>query len=423
MSMPSYSDTAPSLLLKPPRGGFLDIGLSLNWFAVFALMCGIASARMLNLVGEIYAGELLLIQCGFLLLLLGKTRPLTTFPVMGVFLQTAVLMLLGYMLSDIYRDTSPAQFLRGWARIILVTLDFVALVAIIAHDKRNLWWFVLGMGIGAIGQLLIRGVPMMSPAGWKFGWSTPLVTLLACMSCLLPVKFVAIGFIALGVANIFMDFRIQGAICVAVAAILWIRDGGMRRMSGPRLLQLFAVCMVAGGILAGAMMATSDEFAKRREQSNVGRAVGLSVATLAITESPLIGYGSWPMDPRLVNLYYDGMEESGQFSRSQPRGAIFAAHSQILQGWIEGGLLGVLFWGLYGYWLLRAGWYVVLRRPSDIYMPMFLFFLIYNLWALFMSGFSGVTRLPIAVGIAIICMCAAEMRSARELPCEPLAQR
>jgi hypothetical protein len=390
---------------------------------MIALVCGISSARMVNLIGEVYVGELLLIQCAFLLLLLGKTRPLATFPALAIFLQLSVVMLLGYMLSDIYRDAGAAQFLRGWARIILVTLDFVALAAIVAHDKRNLWWFILGMSIGAIGQLMIRGVPMMSPAGWKFGWSTPLVTLLACLGCVLPVKFVAIGFMAMGVANVFMDFRIQGAICVAVAAILWIRDGGINRMTGTRLLQLVVVCTAAGGILGGAMLATSDEFAKRREQSNVGRSVGIKVAAVAISDSPLIGYGSWPMDARLVNLYYQSMEETGQFSPGEQRGAIFTAHSQVLQGWVEGGLLGALFWFFYGYGLVRSGWFVVMRRPLDAYTPAFLFFLIYDLWALFMSGFSGPTRLPIAVGVVMICICSAEMRKDREGACATSAGR
>jgi hypothetical protein len=415
MSAHSYNSPGLSLLFRPPRGGFGEIGLTFNWFAVITLICGIASARMLNFVGEIWAGELLLIQCAFLLLLLGKTRPLATYPVLGIFLQMAVLMLLGYMVSDIYRDASPAQFLRGWSRIILLTLDFVALVAVVAHDKRNLWWFIFGTAVGALGQLVIRGVPMMSPAGWKFGWSTPLVILLACLACLLPVKLVAVGFLVLGVANIFMDFRIQGAICVLMAVILWIRDGGIEQMTGPRVLQLLAVIMAAGGILGGAMLATSDEFAKRREQSNAGRGVGIAVAAMAVADSPLIGYGSWPTDARLVNLYYQKMDETGQLSPSEPRGATFVAHSQLLQGWVEGGLLGVLFWFLYGYGLLRAGWYVVRHRPMDAYTPIFLFFLIYNFWALFMSGFSGATRLPIAMGIVMICICNAEQRKVREL--------
>ena len=92
---------------------------------------------------------------------------------------------------------------------------------------------------------------------------------------------------------------------------------------------------------------------------------------------------------------------------------VFLAHSQILQGWIEGGLLGVLFWMVYGYWLFRAGGYVALQRPVDAYFPVLLFFLIYDTWHLFMSPFGGSTRFLIAIGVASVCLCAREMRSAK----------
>jgi O-antigen ligase len=402
---------------KPPRGGFGDVGLGLNWFAAAAFVSGVASARIVNVIGEVYVGELLLIQFAFLLLLLGGIRPLLALPAFGVFVQTAVLMLLGYMLSDIYRDAHPAQFLRGWARIILVTLDFVALAAIVAHDKRNLWWFVLGLALGSIGQLLVRGVPIMSPAGWKFGYSTPLVSLLACLSCFVPIRLACVAFVALGVWNIFMDFRILGAICVLVAAMLWVRSEGTTRLSGQQMLRSLMVCMIAGSIVTGAMLATQDEFSKRREQSNAGREAGLTVAAWAIMESPIIGYGSWPMDARLVNLYRQEMEEEGQLTPEGARTGIFAAHSQVLQAWVEGGALGVLFWLYYGYWLLRSGWYAALHRPADAFSPIYLFFVVYDFWHLLMSPFSGPTRIPIALGVAIICACAAERQAARVRAC------
>lgn len=402
---------------KVPPAGFLRSGLPLNWYAAIALVCGIASARQVNVIGEVYLGEFLLIQFAFFMLLLGGVRKLVAMPAFATFLQLAVLMLLGYMLSDIYRDAHPAQFLRGWARIILVSLDFIALAAMVAQDKRNLWWFVLGMAVGALGQLLVRGVPMLSPAGWKFGYSVPMVTLLACFSCFVPIKLAALAFAGLGVWNIFMDFRILGVLCLLTAGILWLRAGGTFRLSGRQLLQVLAVGVATGGIVVGTMLATQDEFAKRREQSNAGREAGLTVAAWAIADSPLVGYGSWPTDKRLVNFYLKEMSEAGQLSDREAQGAIFVAHSQILQGWVEGGILGALFWFYYGYWLLRAGWFVILQRPVDAHWPLFLFYLMYDFWHLWMSPFSSPTRLPIAIGVALACICASEIRDARQQQC------
>lgn len=400
-------------LLKPPAGGFKDIGLDWNWYAAATLVCGLAGARVMNLVGEIYVGELLLIQFALLLLLFGRDRTLLALPAFGLFVQTGVLMLAGYMISDFYRDTNPGQFLRGWARVILVMLDFIAIAVIAAHDKRNLWWLVLGLAMGGIFQQMIRGVPMMSPAGWKFGYSTPIAYFVACACYLMPIKLGCMIFAALGVWNIFMDFRIMGAICILVAAILWARSGGVMALTGPQLLRLAAAGVVGASLIAASLMVTQRDYAQRREQSNVGREAGLTVAAWAISESPLIGYGSWPSEPALVNFYRQEMHEENPQYDNEAKSNVFAAHSQVLQGWVEGGLLGAIFWFCYGYWLIKVGKYTALRRAPDAYMPIILFFMIFNFWHLLMSPFSGPTRLPIALGLAIICVCATELRQAR----------
>jgi len=408
--------TRIAALLRPPTGGFNDIGLDWTWHAAAAFVCGIAGARVINLIGEVYIGELLLIQFALMLLLFGRNRTLLTLPAFGLFVQTGVLMLFGFIISDFYRDTHPAQFLRGWARVILVMLDFIAIAVVVTQDKRNLWWLVLGLALGGILQLLVRGVPIMSPAGWKFGFSTPIAYLLACLCCLMPIKLASLAFAVLGVWNIFMDFRIMGAVCILIAAILWARSDGVTAISRRQMLRLAATGFVAASLVGISLLVTEGDFAHRREQSNVGREVGLSVAAWAISESPLIGYGSWPTDPALVNLYRQELYEENRRYEKEARTNVFTAHSQVLQGWVEGGLLGAIFWFCYGYWLIRAGKYTALSRAPDAYMPIFLLFIIYNFWHLLMSPFSGPTRLPIALALAIICVCAAEMRQQGAAP-------
>src|SRR5262249_15433533 len=104
-----------------------DPGPEWNWLAAATLVCGIASARMVNLIGEIYLGEVLLVQLALIVLMVQRERRLMAVPGFGTLVQLAVLMLAGYVLSDLYRDTHAAQFLRGWARVVLQVLDFMAL--------------------------------------------------------------------------------------------------------------------------------------------------------------------------------------------------------------------------------------------------------------------------------------------------------
>lgn len=387
---------------------FGSIDLRIGWLALMSLACGIASARAVNLIGEFYLGELLLIQVALFVMLFGRDRSLLDISEFGVFVQTAVLMLAGYIISDIYRDTDPGQFLRGWARVIVLALDLMALAIVVARDRRNLWWFVLGMGIGGIVQLAVRGVPIMSAPGWKFGYATPIAYLLACLCYFLPVKLACIAFAALGVWNIFMDFRILGAICLLIAAVLWVRASNPEGLTGFQLLKLLSACMIAGAILAAGLYATEEEFGHRREGSNVGREAGIIVAVRGVVESPIVGYGSWPTDPRLVSLFQEQVAEEGQGYGDSARVQVFTAHSQALQAWIEGGVLAAMFFIYYGLRLVATNFHVSLQRRPDGYLPIFLLFLTYDLWHLFMSPFSGPTRLPIAVGIAVICMVALE---------------
>lgn len=399
------------LLHQPRRTLFrLDrIDLRIGWMAFAVFVCGVASARAVNLIGEFYLGELLVIQLALFMMLFGRDRSLLDVSAFGVFVQCAILMLAGYIVSDIYRETEPGQFLRGWARVILLTLDFIALAIVVARDRRNLWWFALGMGVGAIGQLLVRGVPMMDAAGWKFGYSTPLAYLLACSAYFLPIKLMALAFVALGLWNIFMDFRIMGAICILIAAVMWVRANNPGGLDGMQILKVILACGIAGAIVGTALYVTHEDYKRRRETSNVGREAGLKVALQGVIESPVLGYGSWPTDPRLVSLFQEEVVAQGEVRGESMAGEqVFTAHSQALQAWIEGGFLAALFFLYYGMKLVSTGFRVALQRRPDGYLPVFLLFLIYDTWHLFMSPFSGPTRLPIAVGIAIVVVCGLE---------------
>lgn len=385
------------------------IDLRVGWMPFAVFVCGVGSARAVNLIGEFYIGELLVIQLALFMMLFGRDRSLLDVSTFGVFVQTAVLMLAGYILSDLYRNTEPGQFLRGWARVILLALDFIALAIIVARDRRNLWWFVLGMAVGAIGQLLVRGVPVMSAAGWKFGYATPIAYLLACGAYFLPIKFMCLAFIGVGLWNIFMDFRIMGAICILIAAVLWVRANNPDGLNGMQLLKVVLACGIAAAIVGTALYVTEEDYKRRRETSNVGREAGLRVALQGVVESPIIGYGSWPTDPRLVSLFQEEIADQKDVFGDRMAGvSVFTAHSQALQAWIEGGIFAALFFFYYGMKLIATGFRVALQRRPDGYLPIFLVFLVYDTWHLIMSPFSGPTRLPIAVGIAIVVMCGIE---------------
>jgi O-antigen ligase len=79
-------------------------------------------------------------------------------------------------------------------------------------------------------------------------------------------------------------------------------------------------------------------------------------------------------------------------------GSSAATHSQILQAWVEGGILGVSFFLVFGFQLLKTLPAQLLSRRTDLLTPTLLFYQLYALWSLFMSPFAATTRLLIALG-------------------------
>jgi O-antigen ligase len=207
------------------------------------------------------------------------------------------------------------------------------------------------------------------------------------------------------------DYRSIGALCLVVSAImLWQRariQGGM----GKNWLRSGVIAAIAVAVLATLLWLTQDQFSERRQQSNIGRYVGLLVAWRAINESPLIGYGSWAADERFGRMFKAEVE---RIDRDNPRSEnvrrSLLPHSQLLQAWVEGGVLGLAFFVFYGVRLVGALRWLAWKRPPDVMTPLFLYFLMSGLWNLFASPFLGFHRIYVALAVALIAVAAHERR-------------
>jgi hypothetical protein len=157
---------------------------------LFVFLCGALQPLTLNLVGEIYAAELLLPIVGIAALFDHGGDSVLRERLFRTFLLAIVVTLAGYMFSDLIRETRSDQYLRGWGRILLLTTDFVALTVLLGKDRRNLWWFAFGMGVG--GVLYLRLVLHTPVAVWKFGYAEPMLLVAAALSSSLPIRLAAL---------------------------------------------------------------------------------------------------------------------------------------------------------------------------------------------------------------------------------------
>jgi O-antigen ligase len=377
-----------------------------------AFACGAMNPLMLNLVGEIYLSELLLPLAALAALFIRNGGSALRERVFWLFVLAACVTLGGYVLSDFIRETRPDQYLRGWGRILLLIADFAALSILLGQDRRNLWWFALGMGVG--GVLYLRLVLHTPISVWKFGYAEPMLLVAATLGCLLPIRVGAAWLALLGVASMRYDFRSFAAICFLLTAYMWVRAArpGQSLIGNGRILKAVLAGGLAGMMVLVALALTESEYAsQRREQSNAGRGAAFEVGLIAIGRSPLLGYGSWTEDRELAEMYMARyLDKRGYRDPNADAGRRFAPHSQILQSWVEGGVLGAALFLVLGYQLIRSAKWAALVRPVDLLTPLILYLLFSCSWNLLMSPFSAPHRIQIALGAAILVLLAQEQR-------------
>jgi O-antigen ligase len=174
-------------------------------------------------------------------------------------------------------------------------------------------------------------------------------------------------------------------------------------------------------------MTENDWTEKRRESSDFTREVGIRFGIHAISESPLLGYGSWASSPALAAIA--DQELRAQEARSGMQSPIeygrgMHTHSQILQGWVEGGLLGATLFLLLAFLLAREILAIIVKRPGDMLTPVLLFVLMFQAWHLFASPLGSSVRLFFAFAMALLVLVSIERtKSARAMRSSPSTGR
>src|SRR5262245_41213390 len=271
--------------------------IRITGLAVLAFVVGATSRYKLYLLGELYLAELLLPLAGLAACFAGGAAILRV-PLFRTLLGAMAVSLAGYVLSDLMRGSEPAQYLRGWARTLVLATNFVSLCLLIGADRRTLWWFVLGTGIGGVVYLrLAFGLPL--PV-WKHGYAEYMTPAVVAASHLLPSYLVVPAHLWLAWLSLRWDYRSHALIMILLAALLWLR--GRRRRPAIALNAVLALAVV--GVVTVAMVdsSASDYERGRRGASDVGRSLGLQFGAEAVLNSPLIGYGSWAASEELTEL-------------------------------------------------------------------------------------------------------------------------
>ncbi len=411
----------------PARAVPVETETTPGWlFTVLAFGAGLLAPFTVNVVGQLPVGELVFAAALVYLILwtmihhrlpgwLLKSR------LLWVLLACQGLAFLGYVIADFYRGSSGTDIARGWARMVFLVMDIVAVAYLFGGTPRReqgresyvsfQWGFVIGGVLNALfGDVIFNDY-------WKFGYAFSVTIAVLLIAPYLGFWMTQAACFGLGVLHMALDFRSMGALCLALPFSMIIQ-----RM--PRKQQLLAlpVCAVLAVSAVGYLYYArhlSEASAARGTRSDVERAAMLEAAWNGFTRSPFIGNGSWFSKSDVMNEFYalrytKSLEAGvGSFSEGEEEDMKMVIHSQLLVGLAEGGILGGLFFLAYGAMLFWALCYCTFGQPWHRYSAIYHFTLQESFWGLGMSPFSGMHRMLIAVSTGLVLLLWAEHQAKR----------
>lgn len=383
----------------------LNEKIKISSLGIIVFLCGIPILYIVNISGELYVTEIALPIISLLIFLTSKEKKILTEKKFFLFLFFVFLLFIGYIISDLIAKTAEANYLKAWGRNLILISDITCLSLIFIKDKKLIWWYFLGTSAGSIIYLIATGVPFDN-ANWKLYYGVPTLLMTFCLSLYLPKNSAILFSFAIGIISFFWDGRSFGATCLLTSGILWTLKGNVNKNNIKKILKLSLAIAISGLIMSQILKTTNEEYSNRRDVSSLARSAAIRIAIDAIIESPFIGYGSWGEGTKkfAIRLFKETSAQSRKLGyANKGQGSSFLAHSQILQAWMEGGLLAGIFFIFYGTQIILTLKNITLNRAPDFMTPFYYFVLINGFWNLFFSPYSGGHRLNIAMTIALMC--------------------
>jgi O-antigen ligase len=396
----------------------------------FALLIGFTSPFLVHLVGEVPVAEIIL---PLILPVLIVTRRRDMFkPTMRTLLILLGVWLAGQIMTDMYRHTMAVDWIRGDANIVFFVMDLLVFVALLGKSVRRLVLYTFGFSVGKIFATLLHmggNQQQGTASSWKFGYAPACILLVFLVCCFLYRRrnyaVVVLLLLAFCAVNVVLNFRSQVLfifVVITMTVPVVPEQIGRLQLLPPegttaRLLAVAALALCAGGVALGIIeFATSSGLlgaeaqAKNEKQAQAAGGILLGgrpeilVSSRAILESPILGYGSWPKDPKYVEMLGDIRSQNGIpmniETDEETKGGIIPSHSCIFGAWVAAGVLGTLFWFYLLSPLFKAMVKIsILRTPMA---PLYAYFFVDLLWNIFFSPFAGNHRLSTALEIIVM---------------------
>lgn len=394
----------------------------------FVFMIPLLGLLKFSIIGELFVHEIVLVGAVPYFLVTrsdGKNKALV-----AIVLVMVGLWFFSQVLTDLIRDTAFEDYSRGWAKIIFFGSAFYALSRIVNTPVRAFLW----IGASSIA-VFFRSFQLFEDQDWvilwKFGIGPALLTAAILPSlwrllknpddCSLYRRIAFLHF-TFGVFSFFLNARSFAGLAILTGFFVWFYPmyKGRRIAASGIVISLGLFLLLAVSLVnvysLGASSGFFGEEARSKYETQVmygnstfdiligGRSESL-VSTIAISDSPFIGHGSWAKDYRYAALY---LELRARFSEVAPdmlyrdsmKDGLIPSHSYLLGAWVEAGVLGALFWVVV-VWISFFKVIPAAVERSDVIGLLALLLLPVFLWNIFFSPFGANVRVE-AAGVMTI---------------------
>ncbi|WP_284124054.1 hypothetical protein [Parerythrobacter aestuarii] len=395
--------------------------ITFDVWTVLAFLYPLSQLAVFNIVGQLYLMDLLALPllATFLTLPDAMERLRRIVPVLTLI----GVWLLGQVITDLVRETSPGDFLRGWAKIVFFALQLATLWLWLPRRRAYFAAFAIGLGVAAMYSV----PPEFVGYEWKFGYDRALIYItlggLFFLSLALPrllylapvVLLVLSFFLLLQSARSAFGVLFIAAVVVAAALVFSQFIRWRQRLSAGLFAGLFL-----GGILVATGATTiygaavengllgREALVKYRDQTSgevpllLGGRTESLVATQAIIDSPVIGHGSWARDARYVALHHAIKVRLGLpiFDAEQGKRDLIPTHSHLFGAWVEAGIAGGIFW----LWTLSIPIFALfyLLKRQELLAPLVAYCAVAMLWSVLFNPFGSTERFFVAFQLALL---------------------
>jgi hypothetical protein len=280
----------------------------------------------------------------------------------------------------------------------------------VRHSTTRLAAYGIGSAIGFVAKYYVIDHGAIDPWRFVLGITIPSAFFIASsyFRQISRRTTVLVGFV-LAILFVFKNARNVALTCMLTSAYLLLR---ISRHIPRRRTLLFAVgwlVITAIGLSQFYSFGASngwfgtESYRKYQLQSQgsggviLGGRTEILASSQAVIDSPFIGHGSWPHDPKYGAILGAQLNDFGYNMKGDAdANGLIPTHSYLFQAWVWAGILGAVFWA-WAFWLVARALLMASGQEAMFEMCVYTGFAI--LWDILFSPFGANVRFTSAYAI------------------------